>query len=62
MKVKVFRKVGFFKSGEEIVYCDRVSYRPEEKQFTGYLDGQVAAYISNATGYVAIDVHDMGDL
>jgi hypothetical protein len=61
MKVKVFRKVGFFKSGEEIVYCDRVSYRPEEKQFTGYLNEQVCAYISNATGYIIIDMNK-GDL
>tara|TARA_R110000803_G_scaffold177889_2_gene240299 strand:+ start:354 stop:539 length:186 start_codon:yes stop_codon:yes gene_type:complete len=60
MKVKVFRKVGFFKSDEEIVYCDRVSYRPEEKQFTGYLNEQISAYISNATGYIIIDIVEVG--
>ena len=56
MKVKVFRKVGLFKSGYEIVYCDRLSYRVEEEQFTGYLNEQISAYISNATGYIIIDI------
>tara|TARA_R110000851_G_scaffold119283_2_gene246913 strand:- start:1419 stop:1604 length:186 start_codon:yes stop_codon:yes gene_type:complete len=61
MKVKVFRKVGFFKSDEEIVYCDRVGYRVEKKQFTAYINEQVSAYISNATGYVVINT-DKGHL
>ena len=61
MKVKVFRKVGFFKSDHEIIYCDRVSYRVEAEQFTGYLNEQISAYISNATGYIVIDM-SMGDL
>jgi hypothetical protein len=61
MKVKVFRKVGVFKSAHEIVYCDRVSYRVEEKQFTGYTGEMVSAYISDATGYVVINT-DKGDL
>ena len=58
MKVKVFRKGGFFKRGYEIVLCDRVRYLVKEKTFTGHIDDKVSAYISYATGYVVIN----GDL
>jgi hypothetical protein len=64
MKVKVFRKVGFFKHDYEIVYCERVRYLVEEKIFTGYVDDsstQALVCISNATGYVVLNM-DKGDL
>jgi hypothetical protein len=56
MKVKVFRKTNFFKCDYEIVTCDRVSYVPATKIFTGYIDEIAIAYISNCTGYVIISV------
>ncbi len=56
MKVKVFRKVSFFRCDYEIVVCDRVSYMLRAGTFTGYIDENVSAYISNCTGYVIISM------
>jgi hypothetical protein len=64
MKVKVFRKVGFFRCDYEIIYCERVRYLPEKRIFIGYADEsskQSIAYIPNATGYIIINM-DKSDL
>ncbi len=60
MKVKVFRKVGFFKRGYEIVLCDRISYLVERGIFTGYVEDKVSAYISDATGYAVLSMGEGG--
>ena len=60
MKVKVFRKVGFFRRDYEIVCCESIRYSVQDKTFTGFLDKtctQSVAYISNATGYVVLDIN-----
>jgi hypothetical protein len=51
MKVKVFRRTGFFRNDNEVVICDRVSYMVEDEIFTGYIGEKVSAYITDATGY-----------